>query len=42
MIGNAHIDPVWLWTWPQGVDESLATCRSACDMLDEYPTERSS
>jgi alpha-mannosidase len=37
MIGNAHIDPVWLWTWPQGVDEALATCRSACDMLDEYP-----
>ena len=37
MIGNAHIDPVWLWTWPRGVDEALATCRSACDMLDEYP-----
>lgn len=26
MIGNAHIDPVWLWQWPEGyqVDKSLA------------------
>ena len=36
MIANAHLDPVWLWTWPQGVDEALATCRAACDLLDEY------
>lgn len=37
MIGNAHLDPVWLWDWPVGVDEALATCRTACDLLDEYP-----
>ncbi len=37
MIGNAHLDPVWQWRWPAGVDEALATCRSACDLLDEYP-----
>ncbi len=37
MVGNAHLDPAWLWTWPAGVDEALATCRSACDLLDEYP-----
>jgi alpha-mannosidase len=35
MIGNAHIDPVWLWRWPAGVGEVLATCRTACDLLDE-------
>ncbi len=37
MIGNAHIDPVWLWRWPAGVGEALATCRTACDLLDEDP-----
>jgi alpha-mannosidase len=37
MIGNAHIDPVWLWRWPAGVVEVLSTCRTACDLLDEDP-----
>jgi alpha-mannosidase len=36
MIGNAHLDPVWLWTWQAGVDEALATFRSAADRCDEY------
>lgn len=37
MIGNAHLDPVWLWAWQAGVDEALATFRSAADRLEEYP-----
>jgi alpha-mannosidase len=37
MIGNAHLDPVWLWRWQQGADEALATFRSAADRCDEYP-----
>jgi alpha-mannosidase len=37
MIGNAHIDPVWLWPWQAGVDEALATMASAADRCDEYP-----
>jgi alpha-mannosidase len=37
MIGNAHIDPVWLWQWPEGYQEVRATFQSACDRLDEYP-----
>lgn len=37
MIGNAHLDPVWLWPWQDGVDESLATFRSAADRCEEYP-----
>ncbi len=37
MIGNAHLDPVWLWGWQQGADEALATFRSAADRCDEYP-----
>ncbi|HWJ32857.1 MAG TPA: glycoside hydrolase family 38 C-terminal domain-containing protein [Gaiellaceae bacterium] len=37
MIGNAHIDPVWLWQWPEGYQEVRATFRSAIDRLDENP-----
>ncbi len=37
LILNAHIDPVWLWPWAAGVDETIATCRSACDRLDANP-----
>lgn len=40
LIFNAHIDPVWLWPWSAGLDELLATCRSACDRLDAHPTLR--
>jgi alpha-mannosidase len=40
MIGNAHLDPVWLWPWQRGADEALATCRSACDILDAYADAR--
>lgn len=35
MIGNAHIDPVWLWNWQEGFHESLATFRSALDRMVE-------
>jgi alpha-mannosidase len=37
MVGNAHIDPVWLWRWPEGLQEVRATFRSAADRLEEYP-----
>ena len=37
MIGNAHIDPVWLWQWPEGYQEVRATLRSAVARLDDYP-----
>ena len=37
MVFNAHIDPIWLWPWQSGLDTLLATCRSACDRLDEQP-----
>jgi alpha-mannosidase len=37
MIGNAHIDPVWLWQWPEGYQEVRATFQSAIDRLAEYP-----
>ena len=36
MIGNAHIDPVWLWRWPEGFSEVLSTCRTAVKLLKKY------
>ena len=37
MIGNAHLDPVWLWQWRDGYHEAMATFRSALDRLNETP-----
>jgi alpha-mannosidase len=36
MIGNAHIDPVWLWQWSEGFHEVRATFRSVLDRMKEY------
>ena len=35
LIGNAHIDPVWLWRWQEGFAEIKATFRSALDRMHE-------
>ncbi|BDI21734.1 alpha-mannosidase [Herbiconiux sp. L3-i23] len=37
MIGNAHLDAVWLWPWQEGYQEARATFKSALDRMDEYP-----
>ena len=37
LIGNAHLDPIWLWRWQEGCGEVLQTFRSALDRLREYP-----
>jgi alpha-mannosidase len=37
MIGNAHLDPVWLWPWQEGYQEARATFWSAVHRMDEYP-----
>ncbi len=37
MIGNAHIDPVWLWQWQEGYQEVRATFRSVIERMEEYP-----
>lgn len=36
LIGNSHIDPVWLWQWPEGYQEIRATFRSALDRMNEF------
>ena len=37
LVGNAHIDPVWLWRWQEGLAEIKATFRSALDRMNEFP-----
>lgn len=37
LIGNAHIDPVWLWKWRDGFAEVMSTFRSALDRMKEFP-----
>ena len=37
MIGNAHIDAVWLWRWPDGCAQVRSTFRSALERMKEYP-----
>ncbi len=37
MIGNAHLDPGWLWRWPEGCAEAIGACWAAVDMLEENP-----
>ena len=37
LIGNAHLDPVWLWEWQEGLSEIKATFRSALDRMKEFP-----
>lgn len=36
MIGNAHLDPVWLWDWREGSHENMATLYSAIERLEEF------
>ena len=35
LIPNAHLDPVWLWDWREGLNEGLVTCRAILDLMDE-------
>jgi alpha-mannosidase len=37
MIGQAHIDPVWLWPWSEGISVVHSTFRSALDRMNETP-----
>src|SRR5512133_2358152 len=37
MIGQAHIDPVWLWHWSEGISVVHSTFQSALDRMKETP-----
>lgn len=36
LICNAHIDPVWLWSWEEGLAETLSTFRMAAQFCIQY------
>ena len=36
MIGNAHLDPVWLWRYMEGYAEIKATFKSALDRIKQF------
>lgn len=37
VIPNAHLDPVWLWDFREGLNEGVATCRAMLNLLDAEP-----
>jgi alpha-mannosidase len=37
LIGNSHLDPVWLWDWREGLNEALITCRTLLRLMEEFP-----
>jgi alpha-mannosidase len=36
LVCNAHIDPVWLWQWEDGLTEALSTFRVAADFCEQH------
>lgn len=36
LICNAHLDPIWQWTWDEGLSAVIATFKSAADLADEF------
>ena len=37
LIGNAHLDPVWLWDRAEGMAEAVATVRAIVQLMHERP-----
>jgi len=37
LIGNAHLDPVWQWTYDEGLSLVKSTFRSALERMKEFP-----
>ncbi len=37
LIGHGHIDPVWLWSWREGLSVVMSTFRAALDRMEENP-----
>ena len=36
LICNAHLDPIWQWTWDEGISSALSSFKSAADLADEF------
>ncbi len=37
LLPNAHLDPVWLWDWREGLNEGLITVRTILNLMEEFP-----
>jgi alpha-mannosidase len=37
LLPNAHLDPVWLWDWREGLNEGLRTVQAVLNLMDEFP-----
>src|SRR5512137_2651518 len=37
LVCQAHIDPVWMWTWQEGAREAISTFHTAANLLEEFP-----
>lgn len=37
LVCNAHLDPVWLWPWEDGMAEAISTFRVAADFCEANP-----
>ncbi|MDP0495733.1 MAG: hypothetical protein Q7Q73_05945 [Verrucomicrobiota bacterium JB024] len=37
LLPNAHLDPVWLWDWREGLTEGITTVKTVLDLMDEVP-----
>lgn len=37
LICNAHLDPVWMWAWEEGLREAISTFWTAVHLLEEFP-----
>ena len=35
LVANSHIDPVWLWTWSEGLNEALSTVTTVLKLMRE-------
>lgn len=36
LICNAHLDPIWQWTWDEGISSVVATFKSAVDLAQDF------
>ena len=36
LICNAHLDPVWMWDWQEGMTAALSTFYQAAELADEF------
>lgn len=38
LVGHAHIDMNWMWSWPETVSVTCDTFSTVLDLLDEFPS----